>query len=704
MGVVKKFLLGGLDLKSNDLVRDPMRASDLRNVTKTVNGDLDKRNGYEAVETFASLQESCYYKTLDQDVFVKTDGTIWKPYGGSRQSCSIASLNAGGNVIYTEYLSSLYLTTDDGKSPVVKYDGGDAYLAGLPSPNKIYAGTASTISTPGAGNFFRFFYSLKDLNGNITYSPYVQLSSTSANPTITVSTFKTGNPYGKFYNKYLIIPAGNYIIDNSVPGTSNKFAYTSTNYVVGDKILIEGYTTASISITTTSSSGLKFKALTITAIAGGFITIDINDLTDFSFTASSVGAINLDSRLRLLVFTSTTSSFGYINCSVVLAGDISDLVIDNSSNDSALTIPSPLSGAIKFEDLYNEDGQKLRPPLCKYLTSFGDQLVYGNIIGVWDQINNFTQYNNDDLVIYSDFGIADNGENHSANIQRIGESYDGSVTGLKRCNDLLLVTKNNSIFAMDGILEPGGYSLRKIPTNYIGCLSHNSILPTEGGVFFNGNDGIYFTDGVNCSKMSQLLDPFFFGKYPFTLTPDTTKSRSTIDSKNRKYLFYITDNTNHYHIVFDYEFKEWFIWDSLNSSKGLYQKNNKDVYLVSGTKTYKFNTGYSDDGIAISAYYKSNWEDLRSPEIDKKFKYVRLWNLNSSSSAFTMAVQKNWTDTNVYTASCSLAARASVQKGHDQSNFQAIRYVFSNSTLSQGMLITGYEIQYEATQAIDKGN
>ena len=702
MGSLKKFMLGGLDLKSNDLVRDPMRASDMRNCTKTLKGDIDKRNGYEAVETFANLQESCYHRTIDQDVFVKTDGTIWKLYNGARQNCSIASLFAGGQVIYTEYLGSLYFTTSDGKSPVVKFDGGDAYLAGLPAPTKLFNGNASTI-TAGTTYYFRFFYHFKDLNGNLIFGPYVEYQSNSATPTITVSTFKTGNPYGKFYNKYLVVPIQVTTVTGITPGTSNKFAYTSTNYVVGDKLLIDGEGTGVL--TPTSTIGLKSKAITITAIAGGFITLDPTELSDFTFLLSTAAQVNIDSRLHLSVYRSTTASFGYENIDIQ-----TDWVIDNSVDNFATTALSP-QGGVPFEDVYNEDGQKLRPPLCKYITAYGDQLVFGNIIGVWDQLNNFTQYNNDDLVMYSDIGLADLGENHSANFQKIGESYDGAVTGIKRCNDLLVVTKNNSVFAMDGILAPGGYSLRRVPTNYIGCESHNSIIPTEGGIFFHGNDGIYFMDGVGCSKMTQLLDPLFS-------TIVTTSSRGCLYTKNRQYLWYMTDGVTNYILAFNYEFKEWFLWDSLDCSKGLYQKNDKSILFANKqtisasdySKTYKFNATYADmkasdsSLLPIAAYYKANWEDLRVPALDKKFKYVRIWNLNPVSTTYSLKMQKNWIDTDLTTVTCTLAANTSIQKGHDQKNVQAIRYVFFNNTVSQNMLITGYEVQYEATQEIDKGN
>lgn len=702
---LKKFMLGGLDLKSNDLLRDPMRSSSMKNITKTQKGDLDKRHGYELVETAAfDLEESIYYKSLDQDVFIRaSNGFIYKPYLGTRISASIAGIysNFSGlekknRIVSAEYLGNLYITTSDGKSPVIKYDGGDAYLAGLPAPTSVFAGTDSTISSAGAGYYYRFFYAHKDLNGNITLGPYKQMTSTVDSATIVVSTFKTANPYGQFYNKYLTVPAGSQTISSASP-TMN---YTSTNYSVGDKFLVSGLLDGQLRITVSDASGRTSIALTITSIAAGVITFLASDFGTFSFVVNPVSAdYNIDSRTMLYIFRSTSASFGYKSISsLVLGPTASYLIIDNSVDNFTYTYNANyVNNDFLLEDFYNDEQQKLRPPLCKYLASYGDQLVYSNIIGVWDQLNKFTQYNNDDLIIPSDFGIGDNGENHSANIQRIGETYDGAITGVSRCGDVLMVTKDNGIYSLDGVLEPGGYNLRKIPTNYIGCKSHNSILQVEAGVFFHGNDGIYFSDGSSCQKMSLLIDPFFN-------SIDSTLTKSTVNSNDRKFLFYMTDAVTHYCVVYDYEFKEWFIWESLDMSHGLYEKNSKIVHFATGNLLNKFNTGYSDAGVAISAFYKTNWEDLRNPSLDKKFKYLRIWNLTSTASSFNLKTQKNWANTDLETLACAIPAYSSIQKAHDQKTVQAIRYVFENNVLGEGMPITAYEIDYEAIQALDKGN
>jgi len=699
MAGLKKFKLGGVDLFSNDLIRDSMKASSLRNTIKTQKGDLSGRNGYEEADSaFANLEESVYHKSTSQDVFINESGAFFKYYLGSRIMCSIATLypNFGlvkkNRIITDEYLSNMYVTTNDGSSRVVKFDGSDAYLAGMPSPTLIYNGSPSTVSSPGTGFYFRYFYGHKDINGNLTFGPYEQRTSSSATPTITVSTMRTLNPYGEFYNKYLLT---NITPNFTVDSTNNSFPYSSTNYQVGDKFLIDQEVLFP-ALQTNDPAGLKWKAVTITAISPTHITLDPTELGSFSFTVASGPSVNLDTRTRLYVYKSLTETFGYLNGSTTVAGVLTQFALNNSQNDNSFLVTTS-NNDLYFEDLYNEDGQKLPPPKCKYLTAYGDQLIYGNIIGVWDQSNRFIQYNNDDLIIPSDFGIGDNGENNSANIQRIGESYDGAVNGIKRCNDLLVVAKDNSIYALDGIIEPGGYSLRQIPTNYIGCLSHNSMIKVQGGLFFHGNDGVYFTNGSTCYRTSDELDPFFNDIIP-------SRTKATISRKFQSFLFYMTNGTDEFCLAYMYQFKEWFIWDSLDMSKGLYENNSGIIVFAKNNMLYRFYDGYTDNGSDINHFYATNWEDLREPSLNKKYKMIRLWNLNPVPTKYKIRVQRDWKDVDLEEVIVNLGPNETFQKGFDQRNCKSIRFIFQSSAGDGNMLVTGYELEYEGSQKIDKGD
>ena len=708
---LKKFEMGGVDLASNDLTREQLRASDLRNVIKNQKGDITGRNGYEETDDLPySVEEIAYHKSSDQDIYILEGGLIYKKYNGAYVTASIAKLSSNpGNIIKNrivtdEYLSNTYITTNDGDSRVIKFDGSTAYLAGMPAPNVLYDGiTKSDISFPGGTYYFRYFYGHKDINGNETFGPYVQRTSSKQNGLVTVSTHRSLNPFGDFHDRYMIVPVTG--VDYLVNSVNNKFPYTVTNYNVGDKFLIDEEPFY-FNVKVTDVAGRTSKAVTIIAIDATYVYLDPVELGTFTFVLRTIGVdttFNFDGRTKLYLYTSRSASYGYIGISnIVFTADQTNFrgffsyVINNSINNQSFIISATPDERFKFEDMYNEEQQKLPPPRCKYLTAYGDQLIFGNILGVWDQNNRFIQYNNDDLVIPSDFGIGDNGENHSANYQRIGESYDGTVNGLKRCNDLLIVTKENSIYALDGIIEPGGYTLRKVPTNYTGCLSHNSLLQIQGGLFFHGNDGIYFTDGTQCYSTSDLIEPFFN-----TIIPERTKA--TVSRSQQGFMFYMTDGTTHYCLVYMHKYKEWFIWDNLDMSKGLYEKNNGDLVFAKNDSLYKFNSSFSDNGVSINHSYTTNWEDLKEPSVDKKFKTFRLWNLNPVPTSYKVSIQKDWNSTILQEIEVTLPASGTLQKGFEQRNCQAVRFIFQNNKIDENMIITGYELEYEASQKLDKG-
>jgi len=809
MARIKKFKLGGLDLKSNDLIRDGLRASDLRNVQKSQKGDIVQRFGYATQETIASTEAVAYYKTGDEEVLIKTDGTIVKSYNiltyqdityfakldgiaGSRISVRYGSgATAGAEVvtvtyfpltdIYTivvsiqsgvstatqvitalqlsdsfklvciagitgtaataqvtstesplvftrkdvttasvypnslddmnrvvtcEHLNNLYITTNDGKTPVVKYDSSYAYLAGLPAP------IGATISASAAtGYTYRCFYSMDDCNGNRIYGPYLDLVSSIATATITFNTFKnSANAYGRFYDKYTVAALGPIVLGGA--GKVSTVTITGTNHSVGDKIIAYG--------TSSGVPSFQFLRVTLTILkitgGGGAGTIYFG-LTDMPIgwtgNMDSLGlGESIDTSVRFHVYQAplNVTSYGFKKVFDALSPTT---IIERPVNNNAVSQSYAVLGVFSndfFEDIYNTVNFHLRPPLCKYLTVFGDQLVFGNIIGSWVQDNSFSVYNNNDIIIYSDVdngsGPQQNGENNSEDIQKIGDSHKGEVTGLSRVNDILLVTKTNGIYALDGDLTPGGYSLRKIPTNYIGCLSHNSIVQVEKGVMFLGNDGIYITDGVSAKKLTDKIDPFFgqpslaYGNVLFETC------RSVVNKDNEKIFFYMkgTDSV-HYIAVYDYDFDEWFIWNTLNASKGLHEKANGFINFSNATSIFNFNTGIADGASITPSYLYSNWEDCGEPSVEKKFLYLRIWNLTSTATTFGLNIQKNWNPVNTYATdlSVTIPAYGSIQKGFDQKTYKSIRFIF-NSSGNSSMIISAYEVEFEHIQKIDKGN
>ncbi len=88
------------------------------------------------------------------------------------------------------------------------------------------------------------------------------------------------------------------------------------------------------------------------------------------------------------------------------------------------------------------------------------------------------------------------------------DDLDDSLTGLSSTKSNLVAFCQNSIYRMsNGFTTTGTGSLTHDRiSDVIGSLNAKSIVKTEIGIFFAGNDGFYYTDGYQLIKISLELD------------------------------------------------------------------------------------------------------------------------------------------------------------------------------------------------------
>lgn len=795
MASIKIFALGGLDQKSNDLTRSVEKASDMLNLEYDTQSTLKKRNGFEVFSTedskdmiyynskeeFLLFNESTNVTILDKTGAVKTyNGTNYYPlpYGVSALSnVSVSSCENSNN---------LYFTNTDYNTYVMKYDGGSIYRAGLLTPRNSGANGADIYPSYSAstdGNT-RIFYSFKDLNGNIIYSPYVQLDKfPTATANLLISSFKPDINCREngFYNKYCyvtktgatrftattgvlsyssltdkwkltvntsdvtfgslfvgdfisfsgvigkpritqindIITAKEYILDTAqqTPGTVTSIisknaisssvytiAVTKHNYVPGDKFLID-----SENQLITISDNKTFIILDVFAVTP----------TSITFTYQSVGTTNIafedgsslysteypiDIRSKVHIAQSSSADTGYTVTKIKC--------IDNSTVLNTINLTNPTEGVlvgtnglrdVAFEDVYDSTTLKIMPPICKYISSFGDQIVYGSIRSVFtgfgstvEAPNRRNEYTNDDFIIYSDVSTGDGPENTSPlNIQKIGETWDGYITGMRRCNDSLVIFKNRGVFSIDGALISGEYQLRKINTNSAGCTSHKSILESEEGLYFQAHNGIYYTNAIGIKKLTYEIDSVF-GSANYTTT------RSVRLKKKQKSLFYIPELSKI--VVIDYYYNQVYFWNNITASNGFVEDSLGNVYFCTGTNIYKFNDSYSDAGNAINAYYSTTWHHAGEPSLNKKWLSLRLFALTDDVHNVTISTDGDW-DIHSPLTSNQLSFTVNDQTKFlmfDMKTKRSFRLTFSNNLLNENLPITGYELNYEIFNNVDK--
>jgi len=745
MSTIKVFALGGLDQKSNDLTRAVDKASDMVNLEYDTQSTIKKRNGFAEVtidgSTVATFDDIFYYNTKDEIIGITAGQSNVKVLkrNGSDFTSKTLSLPSGipvwtsnPSISYCENQNNIYFTNTDFSTYVMKYDGDSLIRAGLPTPRLADSTTRiDTIPTWSASlaGFARCFYSYKDINGNITYSPYVEFANSAG--IITINSLKTDpNCYENgFFGKYCYRTKSSAQTISNASLISRTLNTTKHNYVVGDKFLID----TENKLITIDSQGLSFIVLEIESVVPNtsitFTSASFNSRSiTFAIGASYSSEYPVDIRCQLWVAFSTTQAANYYVSNFALDNSTIINTINTVNADQVFYGTGRPVQAIPLTDVYDDTYLKEMPPICKYVASYGNQIVYANIQAYFtvststlNAPNQRIQFANTSLITYSDKSTGEGPEGTSDfNFVKIGETFDGDITGLRRCNDSLVIFKNRGVFTIDGELIDGQFQLRKINTNFAGCTAFKSILDADEGLYFQAHNGIYFTNGINVKKISYEVDSLFqSGTY--------LNTRAVRLKKKQKSLFFVPDIVNGTNkiVIVDYYYNQIYMWNlSTLPTFGIIEDKDGNVYFCDGSKMFKFNDTYTDNGTAITSLYSTTWHHAGEPSLNKKWLSLRTWGLTSDAFTAMITCQGDWDTTsfhgfdvngqpttNVPAGSTGiLTANSSVYSTTTQTDFKmldmqtkkALRINFSNSTNNENMVLTGYELTYEMFNVVDK--
>jgi hypothetical protein len=118
------------------------------------------------------------------------------------------------------------------------------------------------------------------------------------------------------------------------------------------------------------------------------------------------------------------------------------------------------------------------------------------------------------------------------------------VTGISSYQSLPIFFDRSNAYRGEGAFDrvnPGNLIARRID-DAGGCVSHNSIVQTEIGVFFAGDNGFYWTDGYKKMKISEEINVRFAAVY------DNDAAKQAIqgcyDSVRRLVYWTFSDGTN----------------------------------------------------------------------------------------------------------------------------------------------------------------
>ena len=161
------------------------------------------------------------------------------------------------------------------------------------------------------------------------------------------------------------------------------------------------------------------------------------------------------------------------------------------------TIPNPGKEPLNTREvIYTTGGivQNDPPPKAKFLHILNNTAYYVNVIDAGQSFPNRVVQaipNSPDAAPPSFF-----------------DDLEDELTGVSSTRNNTIVFGKTSVYRLGGgfnNLGQGFLSHERI-SDSMGCLASNSIVQTEIGIFFAGNDGFYYTDGFQLIKVSIDLD------------------------------------------------------------------------------------------------------------------------------------------------------------------------------------------------------
>ena len=196
----------------------------------------------------------------------------------------------------------------------------------------------------------------------------------------------------------------------------------------------------------------------------------------------------------------------------------------------------------------------------------------------------------------------------------IGFKDGDEITGIKALGDRLVIFKQHSIWlAFFTGSSDIPFVFQKSQSD-VGTVSSHSIQKVNNGLIFLSDDGLYFFDGNNSTKLSDKLNNTFSTVIKKSRMMQTVSGYQ--QTKNRYWLAFTeaSGNTNDRILTFD----------TFNNAFSIYKGHNANaitVLLTSGAEklyfgdylgfTYEADTGTNDfpsnSSTAIDSFFKTKW-------------------------------------------------------------------------------------------------
>jgi hypothetical protein len=601
----------------------------------------------------------------------------------------------------------LYLS--NGYDEVIKYDGQNAYRAGVPEPASITAVASATAGGFTGDNYvYKVQYLQKDAQGNETSGNWIASDPPISIPVITPS--------------QISLTVANILAASGF----------NTNCAV-----VNGAQTVVTTITVDNGSGsahtLKVgdTAYFYDAVTANYVERLITAVTPTTITIQGAGVTVADNavisnNLRIVLWRSKNSAT-YPTVFYAVAE------IPNNSFSATQTYVDLKADTSLGATFIEPETDRSPPVKGRYISAYQNIMITaGNL-----QFPNQVSFSDVESPEY--FSVPDNSF-------QVSDLLGDRITGISPSNEFFIVFQSRAIHSVSGDLSTLQFRVDQV-ANDIGCAAHATIKDISGALAFLSYNGPRVLQG---GQIPKGLGPFETNQNISRIDPifeqrgetDSQKlwqfKRATAfhDRVGQKYLCYVpceTDlsgeryaNENSLIFVYDYPRDAWLEWDEINAAGGMTELQNEIFFserkyyqslLTAGSYLYRFHNSntafdYADNASPIDFYWISAWDFFGEASVLKNFLAIRMFSTEDTSSEFDLVVetQVNWIKEPYSTLSVTIGGGG---YGQDQWNVdpwgspseptltrklnnnrvKSLRVVFRNSELQKNILLTGYELE-----------
>ena len=218
--------------------------------------------------------------------------------------------------------------------------------------------------------------------------------------------------------------------------------------------------------------------------------VEVDSITSPDTNVVTVGLPELDS------FTKENWDDANVKIAIARttnAGSVFYLVKEVDNGTSSTTDTMSDTDLVNQQPIYTEGGvlDDDMPPPAKHIAVVQDITIYGNVkVG---------------SVTYPNRVVASKPNRPSACPGDFYEDFDGEVVGLSKVGIYPLIFLKDKVYRIEGRYDSrglGGFQKRSV-SQRIGCVSAKSIVETEDGVYFAGEEGFYYTNGSKVVRISS---------------------------------------------------------------------------------------------------------------------------------------------------------------------------------------------------------